>query len=272
MDFYVILGVERGATLGDIKRAYKRLARKYHPDINPGDRMAAAQFRQIAEAYETLSDPDRRRRYDTTGVARPTPRRRDVRLRRVRLLGQRAAAASAPTFGDLFADVLQPARGAARRRARRSAAPICIRRSRSTSRRRCAAASARSRSRGRSTAVTCSGTGRLHVAETRCLQCHGIGRREVGARPHGVLEAVRALRRHRAGSADALSGVRRPAGRDADRVADDQHAAGPGRRRAHPRAGQGARRAATAARTAICTSRSTCSRIRCSGATATIST
>ena len=69
MDLYVILGVERGATLADVKRAYKRLARKFHPDINPGDRMAAAQFRQISEAYETLSDPDRRRRYDTTGSA-----------------------------------------------------------------------------------------------------------------------------------------------------------------------------------------------------------
>src|SRR6202030_2406516 len=67
MDFYVILGLERGATLGDIKRAYKRLARKYHPDINPGDRMAAAQFRQIAGAYEKLCDAERRRRYDVTG-------------------------------------------------------------------------------------------------------------------------------------------------------------------------------------------------------------
>jgi len=55
--------------LGEIKRAYKRLARRYHPDINPGDRLASAQFRQIAEAYETLSDPDRRHRYDATGQA-----------------------------------------------------------------------------------------------------------------------------------------------------------------------------------------------------------
>src|SRR3979409_1394400 len=68
MDFYVILGVEREATLADVKRAYKRLGRKFHPDINPGDRLAAAQFRQIAEAYETLSDAQRRQQYDTTGV------------------------------------------------------------------------------------------------------------------------------------------------------------------------------------------------------------
>ncbi len=70
MDFYLVLGLERAATVGDIKRAYKRLARRYHPDINPGDRLAAAQFRQIADAYETLSDPDLRRRYDTAGSSR----------------------------------------------------------------------------------------------------------------------------------------------------------------------------------------------------------
>src|ERR1700730_10024553 len=72
MDFCVILGVERGAAPGDIKRAYKRLAGRYHPDIIPGDRTAAAQFRQISEAYETLSDPDRRRRYDAVGYTRTT--------------------------------------------------------------------------------------------------------------------------------------------------------------------------------------------------------
>src|SRR3989442_14402521 len=78
MDFYVILGLERGATLADVKRAYKRLARRFHPDINPGDRMAAAQFRQIAEAYETLIDPDRRRHYDTTGASIPASGRPTV--------------------------------------------------------------------------------------------------------------------------------------------------------------------------------------------------
>ena len=64
MDLYIVLGVQRGATPADIKRAYRRLARRYHPDINPGDRESAARFRQILEAYETLIDPDRRRRYD----------------------------------------------------------------------------------------------------------------------------------------------------------------------------------------------------------------
>jgi molecular chaperone DnaJ len=65
MDLYIVLGVNREATTADIKRAYRRLARRFHPDINPGDREAAARFRQIVDAYETLIDPDRRRRYDT---------------------------------------------------------------------------------------------------------------------------------------------------------------------------------------------------------------
>ena len=63
MDLYIVLGVAQGATETEIKRAYRRLARRYHPDINPGDQTAAARFRQILEAYETLVDPARRSRY-----------------------------------------------------------------------------------------------------------------------------------------------------------------------------------------------------------------
>src|SRR4029450_2223781 len=65
MDLYIVLGVQRGALPGEIKRAYRRLARRYHPDINPGDREAAARFRQILDAYETLMDPPPPRRYDS---------------------------------------------------------------------------------------------------------------------------------------------------------------------------------------------------------------
>jgi molecular chaperone DnaJ len=105
MDFYILLGVERGATPGDIKRAYKRLARRYHPDINPGDRTAEQQFRQIAEAYETLIDPDRRHRYDSGAASFPgseaAPFGFDGFDFSISVQG-----ASAPTFGDLFAEVL----------------------------------------------------------------------------------------------------------------------------------------------------------------------
>src|SRR5205814_9629268 len=81
-----------------------RLARKYHPDINPGDRTSAAQFRRIADAYETLSDPDRRRRYDATGES-------TVRDDAVSVgfdgfdFSVSVSGSAASTFGDLFADV-----------------------------------------------------------------------------------------------------------------------------------------------------------------------
>lgn len=63
-DFYAILGVSRDASPDEIKRAFRRLARESHPDANPEDPTAEARFREIAEAYEVLSDPERRRRYD----------------------------------------------------------------------------------------------------------------------------------------------------------------------------------------------------------------
>src|ERR1700704_923768 len=108
MDFYIVLGVERGATVPDIKRAYKRLARRFHPDINPGDRMAAAQFRQIAEAYETLSDPDRRRQYDTRGHAAAAAAADPPAYGFEGFdFSASVSGASAPTFGDLFADVFR---------------------------------------------------------------------------------------------------------------------------------------------------------------------
>ena len=106
MDFYVVLGVRRAASDGDIRRAYRRLARVYHPDLNPGDREAAARFRDIAIAYETLVDPDQRHRYDRGEAPTVSP----------------AAAAGftgfdfsplvhaepSTTFGELFAEVFMP--------------------------------------------------------------------------------------------------------------------------------------------------------------------
>src|SRR6266542_4105310 len=110
MDFYVVLGIERSATLSEIKRAYKRLARKFHPDINPGDRMAASQFRQISEAYETLSDPDRRRQYDTVGHTVVSTEGAAFGFEGFDF-SVSASGASASTFGDLFADVLHQRAG-----------------------------------------------------------------------------------------------------------------------------------------------------------------
>jgi len=66
-DYYKILGVKREATEQDIKQAYRRLARKHHPDVNPGDKNAEAKFKEINEAYEVLSDKEKRQKYDTYG-------------------------------------------------------------------------------------------------------------------------------------------------------------------------------------------------------------
>ncbi|HLY30281.1 MAG TPA: J domain-containing protein, partial [Ktedonobacterales bacterium] len=66
-DYYKILGVARTASADDIKKAFRQLARKYHPDVNPGNKTAEARFKEINEAYEVLSDPDKRRKYDTLG-------------------------------------------------------------------------------------------------------------------------------------------------------------------------------------------------------------
>ena len=66
-DYFKVLGVERGADADTIKRSFRKLARQCHPDVNPGDQGAEARFKEISEAYEVLSDPDKRRRYEQFG-------------------------------------------------------------------------------------------------------------------------------------------------------------------------------------------------------------
>ena len=141
MDLYIVLGLAHGATESEIKRAYRRLARRFHPDINPGDRVAEERFRQILEAYETLIDPQRRSRYDSGQASTPRDEPAEERVRRLRFLRARRR-----PLGDLRRSVRGGADRARRARpGARSAAPICIRTRSCRSKRRWPASSGRSR-------------------------------------------------------------------------------------------------------------------------------
>ena len=173
MDLYAILGLTHAATPAEIKRAYKRLARRHHPDINPGDGDAVVRFRQITAAYEILSDPERRGRYDMSGSGLVA----DVTDFSYGFEGfdfsVSVGGAQAPTFGDLFAEVfgqtsqqrtVSPERGAdlhgtvsltfdeAMREAERR---ISVTR--------------------REVCRSCKGSGALRTVESRCSHCHGAG-------------------------------------------------------------------------------------------------
>src|SRR5512140_1167356 len=67
-DYYKVLGVEKTADEKEIKKAYRKLARQFHPDMNPGDKSAEKHFKEINEAYEVLSDADKRAKYDQLGT------------------------------------------------------------------------------------------------------------------------------------------------------------------------------------------------------------
>jgi molecular chaperone DnaJ len=172
MDFYSVLGLGHGASAAEIKRAYRRLARRYHPGINPGDRSAEAMFQRITEAYETLIDPTRRQQYDQHGAAPAGSATESLEFAGFDFTVA-AHGAQAATFTELFADILHPAEVTPSGRPEPGAdlhATLTV--------------SFVDAMRGveRHVVVTrqdacfaCRGAGQVTQAERRCTHCHGAG-------------------------------------------------------------------------------------------------
>ena len=173
MDLYAVLGLAPGASIADIKRAYRRLARRYHPGINPGDRAVEALFHRITEAYETLVDPARREKYDTGGHG-PSAEGAAQSLEFAGFDFTVAAhGAQAATFTELFADLLHPVSPGDAGKPEAGAdlhATLAL--------------SFMDAMRGvqRQVVVTrqeicpaCRGSGSVSTPEARCVPCHGSG-------------------------------------------------------------------------------------------------
>lgn len=185
MDYYTILGLAPGASVSDIKRAYRRLARRHHPGINPGDRQAEALFQRILEAYETLIDPDRRRSYDSAEAPAGNNERGTFEFTGFDFSAA-AHGAQAATFSELFAEVLHPVPKAEQRAETGADLHATV------------SLSFEDALRGveRQIVVTrqvlcaaCRGIGEVSTTETRCVQCQGAGKLR-WARGHMVFTKV----------------------------------------------------------------------------------
>lgn len=114
-NYYDILGVGRGASADEIKKAYRKLTRKYHPDANPGDKQAEKKYKEINEANEALSDPKKRAQYDQFGYVGDAPPGGGF--------GGFGGGAGSADFGDIFGDLFGSAFGGSSRRSANPNAP-----------------------------------------------------------------------------------------------------------------------------------------------------
>lgn len=188
-DYYEVLGVERGASERDVKRAYKRLAMKYHPDKNPGDSEAEAKFKELNEAYSILSDKQKRANYDQFGHAAFEQGGGGA--------GGFGGADFGDIFGDVFSDLFGGGRGGRQRVVRgddlRYDLEISLEEAaKGTSKDikintlvgcdSCHGSGAEKDSKVE-TCPTCHGAGRVHVQqsffvrEVTCSTCHGTGKK-----------------------------------------------------------------------------------------------
>ncbi len=184
-DYYETLGLARSASLQDIRRAYKKLARKYHPDLNPGDKAAEARFKEISEAYAVLGNAEKRREYDRFGRVASGKAGPDVHFEGFDFdpLGGFGRGGG---LGDLFGDMFGRAGG---RRTRREAGPQDGEDLTATARLRfeeaVRGAERELRIESRASCGRCGGYGRVSRSrESACPSCGGSGRAVVS---HGHL-------------------------------------------------------------------------------------
>ena len=159
-DLYSVLGVSRKASAEEIKKAYRKLARQYHPDRNPGDDAAEERFKEVQEAYDTLSDPEKRNEYDSGGMFSG--------------FGPRGGGGFTSDLGDIFSTVFGRRGGQ-----REAAAPrprLGDRGSDCPSNRRWTGTEVRVTVPKQATCATCGGSGaKPGTSPTVCPRCHGRG-------------------------------------------------------------------------------------------------
>ncbi len=179
-DYYAILGVGRTATDKDIKQAYRRLARKYHPDVNPGDKSAEARFKEINEANEVLSDPEKRKKYDQFGAQWQTAEQFAKAGQGAKWDFGKGGAYTTYDFGDLgdlgdvFGNIFQGF-GTGAGSARRAARPKSIEHPVDVTLEEAYQGTKRvMQLQGEEACPTCGGTGR--AGRARCTVCGGAGR------------------------------------------------------------------------------------------------
>ena len=186
-DLYQALGVERTATTDEIKKAYRKLARRYHPDVNPGNPEAEERFKQVSEANDVLADPEKRKIYDEFGYEALQSGFDPERARAAREAHNRPWGGGDPfsggsgrayRFEDIFGDAFGDEGGNGRMRGGDLEASLEV--------------GLLDAIRGISTEIeidrrencaTCGGSGRDRAAETQCPECGGRGRLRVGQGP-----------------------------------------------------------------------------------------
>jgi len=180
-DYYEILGVTRRATRAEITRAYKKLARKYHPELNPGDEEARRKFEEIIEAYEVLSDPKKRALYDRYGLRRDEMSEGGTQRTASDIIFEGFDFSAEESFGDFLEELFAPSAGKRVKAPQRGGdleVPVAL--------------SFEQALRGTTVTVTvtrrqtcprCEGRGEVEGPRGTCFRCGGTGRRPTSRGP-----------------------------------------------------------------------------------------